>query len=142
MIFTLPQALGHLAQKDSLIPELIAQKDAQIGELVRKNESLQRQLTTLQHQMEQMLRRLYGRKSEQINPDQLMFDSIILQALEQNAAAQPPPEAEAPIASEILKPRKASSIMAGFPSPNTSNGWRSCWISPKSKRFPPRRENP
>ena len=117
MIFTLPQALGHLAQKDSLIPELIAQKDAQIGELVRKNESLQRQLTTLQHQMEQMLRRLYGRKSEQINPDQLMFDSIILQELEQNAAAQQPPEAEAPIASEILKPRKASQHHGRVPIP-------------------------
>jgi transposase len=43
--------------------ELIAQKDAQIGELTRKLESTQRQLTTLQHQMEQMLRRLRSSSS-------------------------------------------------------------------------------
>ncbi|SEM83045.1 hypothetical protein SAMN04489760_1571, partial [Syntrophus gentianae] len=70
MISTLPQALELLAQKDVQISELTAQKDAQIGELSRKIEFLQRQLTTLQHQMEQMLRRLYGRKSERLNPNQ------------------------------------------------------------------------
>ena len=60
------------------------QKDAQIEELARKLESTRRQLTTLQHQMEQMLRRLYGRKSEQLNPNQMMLDSIVLESLEQN----------------------------------------------------------
>ena len=116
MLFTLPQALGHLAQKDSLIPELIAQKDAQIEELVRKNESLQRQLTTLQHQMEQMLRRLYGRKSEQLNPNQMMFDSIVLQSLEQNAVAQQLPETT-PVAPENIKPRKDSQHHGRVPIP-------------------------
>lgn len=58
------------------------QKDAQIGELTRKIESLQRQVTTLQQQMEQMLRRLYDRKSEQLKPNQMMFDSIVLESLE------------------------------------------------------------
>jgi hypothetical protein len=107
MILTLPQTLAHLAQKDSLLlelaekSELIAQKDAQIQELIRKNESLQRQLTTLQHQMEQMLRRLYGRKSEQLNPNQMMLDSIILESLEQNAP-QMPFAADIPIQAEGL----------------------------------------
>lgn len=73
MILTLAQA-----------NELIAQKDSHILELTAKIESTQRQLTTLQHQMEQMLRRLYGRKSEQLNPNQMMFDSIILEAMKQN----------------------------------------------------------
>lgn len=81
MILTLSQANELIAQKDSLILEITAQKDAQIGELTRKIESAQRQLNTLQHQMEQMLRRLYGRKSEQLNPNQMMFDSIILESL-------------------------------------------------------------
>ena len=90
-----PSGLELIAQKDSQILELIAQKDAHIRELTAKLESTQRQLTTLQHQMEQMLRRLYGRKSEQLNPNQMMFDSIVLESLNQdcgrsgNAARSP-----------------------------------------------------
>jgi transposase len=105
MILTLSQA-----------NELIAQKDAQIGELTRKLESTQRQLTTLQHQMEQMLRRLYGRKSEQLNPNQMMLDSIILESLEQNAQ-QAAPEAEVQVISEAVKPRKASQHHGRVPIP-------------------------
>lgn len=122
MILTLPQSLDIIAQKDALILELmaklelVAQQDAQIGELIRKNESLQRQLTTLQHQMEQMLRRLYGRKSEQLNPNQMMFDSILLQSLENSATAQQPPET-APVASEVILPRKASQHHGRVPIP-------------------------
>jgi transposase len=104
MVSTLPQAL-----------ELLAQKDAHIEELTRKLESTQRQLTTLQHQMDQMLRRLYGRKSEQINPNQLMFDPIVLQSLSQNA--QQPPEPAAPVKSDIAKPRKASQHHGRVPIP-------------------------
>lgn len=105
MILTLPQAL-----------EVIAQKDAQIEEIIRKNEALQRQLTTIQHQMEQMLRRLYGRKSEQLNPNQMMFDSIILESLKQNAQ-QAPPEVAAPVKPEAVKPRKASQHHGRVPIP-------------------------
>jgi transposase len=118
MILTLPQALELIAQKDSQLREIAAQKDAQIGELTRKLESVQRQLTTLQHQMEQMLRRLYGRKSEKIDPDQLMFDSIILEALQQNQDAQQmPPVAEVQVAPEIVKMRKASQHHGRVPIP-------------------------
>jgi len=122
MILTLPQTLAHLTQKDSLLlelaekSELIAQQDAQIGELIRKNESLHRQLTTLQHQMEQMIRRLYGRKSEQLNPNQMMFDSIILESLEQNAQ-QTPPAAEIQVVPEVVKTRKASRHHGRVPIP-------------------------
>jgi transposase len=105
MILTLSQA-----------SELIAQKDAHILELTAKLESTRRQLTTLQHQMEQMLRRLYGRKSEQLNPNQMMFDSIILESLEQNAQ-QTPPEAAAPVEPEVIKPRKASQHHGRVPIP-------------------------
>jgi transposase len=73
--------------------ELIAQKDAQIRELTLKLESTQRQLTTLQHQMDQLLRRLYGRRSEQLDPNQLMLDSIVLQSLNRNPRPPEPPPA-------------------------------------------------
>ena len=115
MISTLPQALELLAQKDAQIAELTAQKDAQIGELSRKIESLQRQLTTLQHQMEQMLRRLYGRKSEKINPNQLMFDSIVIESLEQTGKEQQP---ETQVEQEVqVKARKASRHHGRVPIP-------------------------
>jgi hypothetical protein len=52
-----------------------------------KRTAILRQLTTLQHQIEQMLQRLYGRKSEQFNPNQMMFDSIIIESLNQNQDA-------------------------------------------------------
>src|SRR3989339_2033681 len=116
MILTLSQANELIAQKDFLILEITAQKDAQIGELTRKLESTQRQLTTLQHQMEQMLRRLYGRKSEQLNPNQMMLDSIILESLEQNAP-QMPLAADVPIQPEVVKPRKVSQDHGRVPIP-------------------------
>jgi len=75
--------------KDSIIASqaaLLAQKDAQIEQLLLKYESLQRQHTTLQHQIEQLIRRIYGRKSEKIDPNQLMFDSIVQESLAQSAA--------------------------------------------------------
>lgn len=116
MIVTLSQASELLAQKDALIRELTAQKDAQIAELTRKLASVQRQLATLQHQMEQMLRRLYGRKSEQLNPNQLMFDSIVLQALEQNACTQHTPKEAEPVIREV-KPRRVSAHHGRVPIP-------------------------
>jgi len=102
MILTLPQAL-----------ESLAQKDAQIEELLRKLESTQRQLTTLQHQMEQMIRRLYGQKSEKIDPNQMMFDSIVLSSLK----APQPPVAELPAKPEAAKPRKPSQHHGRVPIP-------------------------
>jgi len=65
---------------------LLAQKDAQIEQLLLKYEGLQRQHTTLQHQIEQLIRRIYGRKSEKIDPNQLMFDAIVQESLAQSAA--------------------------------------------------------
>ena len=121
MISTLSQAMDLIAQKDALILELTAkldlvtQKDAQIEELTRKFESTQRQMTTLQHQMEQMLRRLYGRKSEQLNPNQLMFDSVVLASLKQNV--QQPAAGEAPVKPEVVKPRKVSQHHGRVPIP-------------------------
>lgn len=55
---------------------------AQNRELTIKLEATQRQLAKLQNQIEQLLKRLYGRKSEKIDPDQLMLDSIIIESLE------------------------------------------------------------
>src|SRR5574340_1238035 len=112
MISSISQANQLITLKD----DIIAQKDAHILELTTKLESTQRQLTTLQHQMEQMLRRLYGRKSEQLNPNQLMFDAIVLQSLEQNNNF-PQPAVTVPAQPAVLKPRKPSPHHGRVPIP-------------------------
>jgi transposase len=106
MILTLSQA-----------DELIAQKDSHIRELTAKLESTQRQLTNLQHQMEQMLRRMYGRKSEQSNPNQMMLDSIVIESLNRNQDAGSTLETETPVEPEIVKTRKPSRHHGRVPIP-------------------------
>ena len=83
--------------------ELIEQKESHIRELAKKLASTQRQLTILQHQMELMLRRLYGRKSEKIMPGQLLLDCMpdflnrVSQELHAAAVPEPPvPKAPKP----------------------------------------------
>src|SRR5574340_677220 len=111
--------ISSISQANQLITlkeDIIAQRDAHILQLTTKLESTQRQLTTLQHQMEQMLRRLYGRKSEQLNPNQLMFDAIVLQSLEQNNNF-PQPAVTVPAQPAVLKPRKPSQHHGRVPIP-------------------------
>jgi Transposase and inactivated derivatives len=140
MVSTLPQALELLAQKDAQILELTAQKDAQIGELSRKIKSLQRQLTTLQHQMEQMLRRLYGRKSEKINSNQLMFDSIVIQSLEQAGKDQQP---ETPAEQDVqVKIRKTSQHHGRIPIPEHLERVEILLDIPEEQKICPETGNP
>ena len=84
MTMTLEQALAT-----------IAQKDRQIEELTRAVEDAQRQITAQQHQLEQLLRRIYGPRSEKLDPDQLVFDDLLIAALEAAAAAGEAPESPA-----------------------------------------------
>jgi transposase len=71
--------------------DLIEQQQLQIEELTKKLHSTERKMSMLQHQVEQLLRRLYGRRSEKLDPNQLMFDELILEALDQ-PVPPPPPE--------------------------------------------------
>lgn len=70
---------------------LIEQKDLQIEELNKKLHSTQLSQKMLQHQVDQLLRRVYGRRSEKLDPNQLMFDDLIMESLDQ-PVPQPPPE--------------------------------------------------
>ena len=78
--------------------QIIDQKDQQIAELTKLLSSNQHQLKILQNQVEQLLRRIYGRRSEKLDPNQLMFDNLILEAanqpgkpVEENPPEEPPP---------------------------------------------------
>jgi len=69
----------------------LEKKDLQIQELTKKLQSTQLSLKMLQHQVEQLLRRVYGRRSEKLDPNQLMFEDLILESLDQ-PMPQPPPD--------------------------------------------------
>jgi len=69
--------------------KIIEDKDLQIQELTKKLQSVQLSYKMLQHQVEQLLRRVYGRRSEKMHPDQLMFDSMVMEGIEQGTEPQP-----------------------------------------------------
>jgi transposase len=85
--------------------ELLEQKQLQIEELTRKLQSSERKVSMLQQQVDQLLRRVYGRRSERLDPNQLMFDGLVREALEQ-AESQPQPAVEPP-APERKRPRRS-----------------------------------
>lgn len=82
----------------------LEKKDLQIQELTKKLQSTQLSLKMLQHQVEQLLRRVYGRRSEKLDPNQLMFDDLILESLDQ-PLPQSPPELISEQKVERKKPR-------------------------------------
>ena len=58
---------------------IIEQKDLQIEELSKKLHSTQLSLKMLQHQVEQLLRRVYCRRSEKLDPRQLLFVPMVME---------------------------------------------------------------
>ena len=93
MTMTLEQAVSIIEQKDSHIQELTSQL-----------QSSERKLKILQNQIEQLIRRIYGRKSEKIDPNQLMFESFIYHSFEQPNTITPP--AELPKKEKQVKTRR------------------------------------
>ena len=92
MIIAKAQAPHAAQSQDEIIAyqaNLIEQKNAHIEQLTLKCEANQRQLSTLQHQIEQLIRRIYGRKSEKIDPNQMMLDSILQESIAQSAVILP-----------------------------------------------------
>jgi transposase len=81
--------------------DLIERQALQIEELTKKLHSSELNLNKLQHQVEQLLRRIYGRRSEKLDPNQLMFESLLLEAILQPASD---PEPLAPLPAESQKP--------------------------------------
>ena len=65
--------------------DLVERQALQIEELTKKLHSSELNLNKLQHQVEQLLRRIYGRRSEKMDPNQLMFESLVLEAIQQPA---------------------------------------------------------
>ncbi|MBU0756155.1 MAG: IS66 family transposase [Planctomycetes bacterium] len=75
----LQQALAELEEKSSALE----QKDRQIETLSQQLQSREKTIAGLEHQLEQLLKRYFGPRSEKIDPNQLLFDSILLQMQEE-----------------------------------------------------------
>jgi transposase len=56
-----------------------------------------RKLTQLEHQLQQLLRRLYGRSSEKIDPRQMALFAEMLKAMESQSTIEPQPVTEAAV---------------------------------------------
>ena len=80
--------------------EIIDRQQLQVEELKKKLHSSELKVGMLQHQVEQLLRRVYGRRSERLDPNQLMLDPLILEAINQ---AVPSMEPIAPLATKPLR---------------------------------------
>jgi transposase len=86
--------------------QLLEEKELQIEALTKKLQSSEQKISMLQHQVEKLLRRVYGRRSERLDPNQLMLDPLILQALEQaSSLPQPPVELPLPQESKVKRPK-------------------------------------
>lgn len=84
--------------------DIIEKQQVQIEELTKKLRSTQLSMKMLQHQVEQLLRRVYGRRSEKLDPNQLMFDELIMEVMDQ-PSPQVVPELPVEEKPERKKPR-------------------------------------
>ena len=81
----------------------------------------------LQHQLEQLLRQRYGRKSERVDPAQLLlFAQEILAQAEPEPTPQPGPAPESPLPPGTPQPKKKGHGRKSLPAS------RSCTTSPSN----------
>jgi len=62
-----------------------------------------KEIGTLKEQIAWLKRQLFGRKSERFNPNQLCFDSILIEAIDKNPPSEPVAEIETPVAAHTRK---------------------------------------
>ena len=94
---------AQIATLESL-PSDLAACHALIRQLLEHLDNSSRKLTQMEHQLQQLLRRLYGRSSEKIDPKQMALFAEMLKQLEaQNPVVEPEP---APVATPAPTNRK------------------------------------
>lgn len=97
----------------AILQEEVRKKDETIVELDRQIKCQQATIERMQQQMEDLLRRLYGRRSERLDINQLLMDGLVLDADGAAHAPGPPPPADVP-----AKPRAKSKHKGRCPLPD------------------------
>ena len=91
----------------------VRKKDETIAALDRQVKRQQATIERMQHQMDDLLRRLFGRRSEKLDINQLLMEGLVLDADDAVAAPEPPPPSDVP-----AKPRAKSKHMGRCPLPD------------------------
>ena len=100
---TAEDAFTALAAKE----EELAQKDRQIDQLTSAFSDSQATIRKLEHQLEQALKRLYGRRSEKWDPNQRVFDELMIDAIEEGLTKEEAsPEADEQEIEQGTKPSR------------------------------------
>ena len=76
-----------MTAEPTALPEDLGACHAMIGQLLEALRNTNRKLSQMEHQLQQLLRRLYGRSSEKIDPKQLALFSEMLKELEGESPA-------------------------------------------------------
>ena len=70
--------------------EDLSHLEAQIDELTHVIEGKDRTIRTQQNRLNDLIKRIYGRKSEKLNPDQFVFEEVVLEAQKARPAKEEP----------------------------------------------------
>ena len=83
--------------EDATLPNDLAACHALIQQLLEQLSNSTRKLTQMEHQLQQLLRRIYGRSAEKIDPRQMaLFAEMLKQIESQSPAVEPEPVPVAP----------------------------------------------
>src|ERR1039458_6871161 len=74
------------------LPEDLAACHAMIFQLLQGQRDQSRTIRQLEHQLHELLRKLYGRSSEKLDPGQLTLFTEMLQQLQSQTPAPPAPQ--------------------------------------------------
>ena len=102
-----------MATELKMLQEEVRKKDATILELDRHIKRQQATIEQMQHQLEDLIRSRYGRRSEKLDINQLLMEGMVLDADGKGQAPEPPPPAETP-----AKPRAKSKRKGRRPLPD------------------------
>ena len=80
-----------------ILREEVRKKDESIVEMDHRIKRQEATIERMQHQLEDLLRRMYGRRSEKLDINQMLMDGLILDADGEGAAPELPPPEDVPV---------------------------------------------
>ncbi|HWE02232.1 MAG TPA: transposase, partial [Tepidisphaeraceae bacterium] len=97
------------------LPADVAACHAMIGQLLDQLRHVQRNNSQLEHQLHELLRKLYGRSSEKLDPNQLALFAEMLGQLQSQPPTPLTPVPQPPAAATASKPVKTPHGRRRFP---------------------------
>jgi len=86
---------SDISAPETPLPQDLAACHAMIGELLAQLQGANHKLTRLEHQLEQLLRRMYGQSAERLDPNQKILFADLLKQIQSETATAPAPETPA-----------------------------------------------